>query len=261
MDSGLKNRTVLVTGAAGGIGSEVCRAFLAEGARVIAHYRTQEKEAKRLSPHTLQADLTNEKDVERLFTDAERTVGPIDTLVANAGIWVETPTPVHKMTLAQWNHTLSTNLTSMFLCFRKFLQGIEKHKLVDPSGVIVGSTAGIFGEALHGDYAASKSGATGGLLLSLKNEIVRLAPRGRVNAVCPSWVRTPMAGTFEENPDAVKRVLQTVPLRKIAMPADVANAIVFLSSPLLAGHLSGQSIVLAGGMEGRVLFEKEEISL
>jgi len=267
VDAGLKDKTVLVTGAAGGIGSETCRAFLREGAKVVLHYRSQEKEAKAiaaLAPErtlALRADLTSESEVEKLFNDAEKLLAPVDILIANAGIWEEKPAPIHKMTLKQWNHTLATNLTSLFLCFRRFFQGIEKHQLTHPAGVIIGSTAGIFGEALHADYAASKSGATAGLLLSLKNEIVHLATQGRVNAICPGWVKTPMAGDLESKQDEIRRVLQTVALRKIGLPEDIAAAAVFLSSSLLAGHMTGQTLVLSGGMEGRVLFEKTETSL
>jgi 3-oxoacyl-[acyl-carrier protein] reductase len=163
------------------------------------------------------------------------------------------------MTLQQWNDTLNTNLTSTFLCFREFFRGIEKNSLKAPSAVIIGSTAGIYGEANHADYAASKAALTYGFLASLKNEIVRIAPYGRINAVCPTWTLTPMAEDFLKDREAVIRALQTVPLRKFVRPEDVANLCLFLSSPHLAGHISGQSIPVAGGMEGRVLFRNDEI--
>ena len=258
METGLEGKRVLVTGAAGGIGAELIRAFHAEKAEVIGHYFRTEMSAELKSLcRPVRADLTREDDVLALFEKA----GPVDVCIANAGIWVEKPTPIHQMSLEQWNHTLSTNLTSMFLCLREFVRGIERHKLTEPAAVLVGSTAGVYGEAGHCDYAASKSGATYGMMLSLKNEIARLAPRGRINAVCPSWVLTPMVGDFRSKTEEVTRVLQTVALRKIGRVNDIAAAVTFLSSSKLAGHLSGQSMVLAGGMEGRVLYAPEEIDL
>lgn len=88
---------------------------------------------------------------------------------------------------------------------------------------------------------------------------MRIAPHGRINAVCPTWALTHRAEDFLDDSEAVIRALQTVPLRKFVRPADVANLCLFLSSPLLAGHISGQSIPVAGGMEGTVLFRSDEI--
>jgi 3-oxoacyl-[acyl-carrier protein] reductase len=161
------------------------------------------------------------------------------------------------MTLKRWEETLAVNLTSVFLCVREFFRGVERHKLADPAAVLVGSTAAEFGEAGHADYAAAKAGLTYGLARSLKNEICRLAPRGRVNVVCPGWTRTHRVGRFDDA--RMKRVLQTIPMRKIARPHDVARAVVYLASSHLAGHVTGQVLTVSGGMEGRVLYAPDEI--
>ena len=92
-----------------------------------------------------------------------------------------------------------------------------------------------------------------GLTASLKNEIVRLAPRGRVNCVCPGWVRTPMAEEALAESGALDRVTATMALRKVAEPEDIARAVVYLMSPALAGHVSGTIVPVDGGMEGRLL--------
>ena len=97
-----------------------------------------------------------------------------------------------------------------------------------------------------------------GMTRSLKNEIVRIAPMGRVNCVCPGWVDTPMAAASMEDLTAIPHVTATMALRKIAQPEDVARAIVFLTSPLLAGHLSGTIMPIAGGMEGRWLHNTKD---
>jgi 3-oxoacyl-[acyl-carrier protein] reductase len=265
MESELAGRVVMVTGASGGIGSEVVPAFVREGARVIAHYGRHAERATELaaalSPGcvALGADLTVETEVERLFAEAENAVGPVQVLVANAGAWPPEEMPLERMTLAQWNGTLARNLTSVFLCMRAFFRGIAKHRLSDPAAVLVGSTAALFGEANHADYAAAKAGLTYGLARSLKNEICRLAPRGRVNVVCPGWTFTPMTEGFRDDPVRVRRVLQTIPLRKVGRATDVAAAIVYLASSKLSGHVSGQILTIAGGMEGRVLYREDEI--
>jgi 3-oxoacyl-[acyl-carrier protein] reductase len=266
VDARLTNRVVLVTGGSGGIGVVVVRAFVAEGARVVAHYGRNAGPAQELARALgaacvpLGADLTREAEVERLFAQAEAAMGPVEVLVANAGVWPPDDVPVVDMTLGQWESTLAVNLTSVFLCAREFLRGVRKHKVEDPCAVLVGSTAGVFGEAGHADYAASKTGLTG-LALSLKNEICRLAPRGRVNVVAPGWTLTPMTRGFASDPLAVQRSLQTMPLRKIARPEDVAAAVIYLASSHLAGHVSGQVLAVAGGMEGRVLYEPAEIDV
>jgi 3-oxoacyl-[acyl-carrier protein] reductase len=265
MDSDLAKRVVLVTGASGGIGGEVVRAFVREGARVAAHYSRNAERARNLARElgpacvALGADLTREAEVERLFAEVEQGLGPVDVLVANAGYWPPEDVPLADMTLEQWNNTLSVDLTSVFLCLREFFRGIRKHQLAEPAAILVGSTAGIFGEAGHADYAAAKAGLTYGLGRSLKNEICRLAPRGRVNVVCPGWVYTPMTQGFAADPAKVRRVLQTIPLRKVGRAHDVAMTILYLASPRLSGHVTGQVLTVSGGMEGRVLYEPDEV--
>ncbi len=120
--------------------------------------------------------------------------------------------------------------------------------------VLVGSTAGVVGEAGHADYAAAKGALLTGLLLSLKNEIVRVAPLGRVNAVAPGWTESPMTRGHVD-PDDVRRVSRTMALRKVARPEDVARQVVVLASDELSGHVTGQVVTIAGGMEGRTIHE------
>jgi 3-oxoacyl-[acyl-carrier protein] reductase len=118
--------------------------------------------------------------------------------------------------------------------------------------VLVGSTAGRFGEAGHADYASAKAAIQVGLLLSLKNEIVRVAPRGRVNAVAPGWTYSPMTrGALDEA--LVERSTRTMALRKVAVADDIARAIVVLASDELSGHVTGELVTVAGGMEGRTI--------
>jgi 3-oxoacyl-[acyl-carrier protein] reductase len=259
MDADLRNRTFLVTGAPGGIGVETARAFAAEGARLVLHYHRNRAGAEALARNLqvesalVQADVGAEADVDRMYAEALSSFPRIDGIVVNAGIWIADEVPVHRMTLAQWRATLETDLTGAFLTCRGFLRHLAEAPREEASIVLVASTAALFGEENHTDYSAAKAAMAYGMTRSLKNEIVRLAPRGRVNCVCPGWVMTPMAAESVADPSAVKRVTATMALRKIAKPEDVAAAIVFLSSTRLAGHLSGTILPIAGGMEGRWL--------
>ncbi|NWF95667.1 MAG: SDR family oxidoreductase [Candidatus Thorarchaeota archaeon] len=263
MDTGLSGQHAIVTGAAGGIGLETVLHLLREGARVTAAYHTSAGSLTEIArewrdsinPHSV--DVTSEESVKHLFDQAVARLGRIDILVANAGIANPQPVGVHEMTLAQWQRTMSVNLTGVFLCAKYFLANLRDHPAENASLVMIGSTAGVFGEAWFSDYATSKA-ALHGLMMSLKNEIVHLARHGRVNIVNPGWTATPMASDVLREKGLVTRILQTIPLRKTATPADIAAAVVYLASDKLAGHVSGQAITVAGGMEGRVLFTPSE---
>ena len=197
-----------------------------------------------------QADLTVEADVDRLFADARETLGRLDVCAAVAGVYPSEDVPVWELDLERFERTIRENLTATFLTARAFLR--ELRSTGSGALVLVGSTAGRFGEAGHADYAAAKAGIQGGLLLSLKNEAARLGPRVRVNAVAPGWTVSPMTRGLLE-PDDVSRITKTMPLRKVATPEDVAAQVVVLASERLSGHVTGSLVTVAGGMEGRVL--------
>ncbi len=255
MDTGLARKGVLVTGGAGGIGSAICRAFAEEGAKVAVHYLSSGKRADELAAEiggvALRADLTVEDDVDALVPAAVQSLGRLDVLVANAGRWPQANEPVWDMSAARWRETLVTNLDSVFLSCRAFLRHVKSTR--EGSIVIVSSTAGLIGEAGHTDYASAKSALAVGFLKSLKNEIVRIAPRGRVNVVCPGWTETEMARDALEEPGFVERITKTMALRKVGRAEEVARVVVALASDVISGHVTGEVVTVAGGMEGRVV--------
>ena len=250
METGLSGMRALVTGASGGIGSACARAFAAEGCEVVVHWHQgrerAEAVAREIGGTLVQADLTDEASVAALFEQA----GRLDVCAAVAGVWPREDTPVWELPLERWRATLDANLTATFLTARGFLRQLEG----DGALVLVGSTAGLVGEAGHADYAAAKSAILHGLLLSLKNEAVRRSPGARVNAVAPGWTESPMTrGLVSE--EQVRRISRTMALRKVATPEDVAAQVVALASPLVSGHVTGQVVTVAGGMEGRVVHD------
>ncbi len=270
MNTNLVGKAILITGASGGIGSAIARAFAGEGAKLVLHYHRNPASARKLQREitavesiVLRADLTKESEVKNLLASASKRFGRVDTLVANAGSWETRDVPLHKMPLNQWRWTLDSVLTSTFLCLREFLRLVAKQKR--GNAVLIGSTAAVFGEAGHADYAAAKAAIAFGLTRSLKNELSRLAPHtrdycgGRVNCVCPGWTVVPRNAAKLTDAKMVRRVTATMALPQIARPDDIANAVVYLSSDSLARHITGQTLVVAGGMEGRLLWQPEEI--
>ncbi len=270
MDSQLKDRVALITGASGGIGSGIARQFTAEGARLMLHFHrgrdrvaALQRELAGTETEALSADLRQEAGVKRLFAAALERFGRIDTLVANAASWETRDVPLHKMPPRQWRETLDGALTSVFLTAREFLRVVAKQKRGNL--VLIASTAAVFGEAGHADYAAAKAGVAFGLARSLKNEMARLAPHtreycgGRANCICPGWTVVPRLAAKLGDHEVVRKVTATMALPQLARPDDIGNAAVFLASDRLARHVTGQTLIVAGGMEGRLLWAPEEI--
>jgi len=254
VETGLKGKSVLVTGGAGGIGKAICRQFAEEGANVAIHYHTSVDDANSLASEiggiAVQADLRIHSEADEMVRFVVSESGGLDVCVANSGLYPPEHMPLWEIDEGRWDATVRSNLGVAVNTARSFLAYAARTK--SGSLVLVGSTAGIYGEAGHSDYAAAKGAITTGLLLSLKNDVSQLGSV-RVNAVAPGWTLTEKKSEMGLDEGVMERAKATMALKKLAKPTDVARAIVTLSSDKISGHITGQVIEVAGGMEGRLI--------
>ena len=248
--SGLR---VLVTGGAGGIGTEICRELHALGAEVVVHYHRSKLQAedlaKEIGGSAIQADLTKKEDVLNLFKQIENLHGSLDCCVANAGKYPTESLPAWEISGDRLAETLDLNLKVAFYTSQEFLRRAVERKR--GSLVLVGSTAGVHGERGHADYACAKGAITSGLLKTLKNDIAGTGVR--VNAVAPGWTLTESKINDGLDDSISKTALKTMSIKKLATPKDVASAVSFLLHDGYSGHISGQVLEVSGGMEGRII--------
>jgi len=265
MNLDLKNKVVLITGAAGGIGISCIINYLNEGSKVIGTYRSINNYSKTLIDTigkkglAVNVDLRDEEDVKKLFAKVNKRYGRIDVLVCVASIWPTKFVNISDMPFQRWQSTFSSNVDSIFLCCKEYFNNLKRYKGDFASLILIGSVAGTYGLAGKSDYAASKSAVMYGLAKSLKNEIIEYAKFGRVNVISPGWTNTPMTENYLKDRNCVKRAMQTMPLTKVASPEDISKLAIFLGSEKCSGHITGEVINVAGGMEGRVLHKIEEI--
>lgn len=248
----IAGKHALVTGGGTGVGKAIALALAQAGVAVTicgrrkAPLEAVAQESKGI--HAIAADVTDEVAMANLFAEAEKAGGPVDIVVANAGM--SGSSPAHRTTLADWQHTLAVNLTGSFLTVKPALAGMTLRK----SGriVFVASTAGLKGYAYVAPYVAAKHGVVG-LMRALATELVRTGVT--VNAVCPGFVETDM---LEES---VRRIVEktgrtveqartslsaTNPQGRFIQPHEVAAAVLWLCGEE-AGSITGQAISLSGG--------------
>lgn len=239
---GLKNRRVLITGGAGGIGTATAARFLEEGARVVLMDKNQtacrlvEEELPSLEPSIL-ADVSDADSVEKAFTKLDALFNGLDILINNAGISVRNP--FLDITPEQWQTVISVNLNGMFYV----AQQAARRMLAGDGGVILnmGSTNGVMGYHYYADYNASKAG----VIELTRSMALELGPKIRVNAVCPGFIMTPMQEA-EYTPEMRRAFEEKLPLRRLGRPEDVAALFAFLASDE-ASFISGEYIVIDGG--------------
>ena len=243
----LKGRTALVTGGSRGIGRAVCVLFGRLGARVCVNYLRDEGAANETVAlvqkaggfaFACRADVSQYAEAGRLVAEAESTLGGLDLLVANHGIWKRAA--IQDMTPEQWSETIRTNLDGVYaVCHHAARVMIPRRS---GSLILITSTSGQRGEANYSHYSATK----GALISFTKSLAAELAPHGiRVNAVAPGWVLTDMSKGTLLGPEG-KEALKPIPLGRAATPEEIAGPVAFLASDL-ASYLYGEVLSVNGG--------------
>jgi NAD(P)-dependent dehydrogenase (short-subunit alcohol dehydrogenase family) len=244
-----ERRVAVVTGGARGIGWATVLALVEDGVRPVLFDRDQAALAdagRRLSErgiehHATSLDVTDEAAVERAMAAVVSRYGRLDVLVNNAGIALRRPTL--ELTLADWQKVVDVNLTGVFLCARAAARA-----MVGAGGGAIVNVASIMGLSGGGLYPNLSYQSSKGAVVNLTRALaVEWATRGvRVNAVAPTWVRTELTTGLFQSQDLMDRVLDMTPMRRLAEPEDVADAIVFLASER-ARMITGHTLPVDGG--------------
>ena len=243
----LEGRVALVTGSSRGIGRATALRLAAMGAKVIVNYRSDEAGAQETCAAisaaggqalALQADVSREEDVQRLFQEAEAQAGPVTILVNNAG--TTNDRLIMQMKTEDFQQVLQTNLVSAFLCTRAALRPMLKARW--GRIVNVASISGLMGQVGQANYAASKAG----LIALTKSTAREIASRSiTANAVAPGYVPTDLTANVSQ--EFKDYYMQITPLKRYGSADEVAATIAFLCSPD-AGYITGQTIAVDGGI-------------
>jgi NAD(P)-dependent dehydrogenase (short-subunit alcohol dehydrogenase family) len=239
---GLENKRVLITGGAGGIGAATAKRFVEEGARVVVLDRddaARTKIERDLSGllGTVGADVSDPTELALAFEECDKVAGGLDVLINNAGISVRSP--FLEISPAQWRKVIDINLNGVFFA----AQEAARRMLAGSGGVILnmGSTNGLMGYHYYADYNASKAG----VIELTRSMALELAPRIRVNCVCPGYILTPMQAA-EYTPEMLREFEAKVPLERTGRPEEVAALFAFLASDD-AAYITGHHFVIDGG--------------
>ena len=253
----LNNQVALVTGANSGIGEGVAIALGEAGAQVVVNYTVKPEAAQAVvekikasggTAIAIQADVSNEAQVQAMFQKAIVEYGTIDILVNNAGI--QRDAKFTEMTLDQWNQVMNVNLTGQFLCAREAIKEFLKRGVTPSRSAAAGkiicmsSVHEIIPWAGHVNYAASK-GAIRMFMQSLAQEYGDR--KIRVNSICPGAIQTPINTDAWATAKALDALMTLIPYNRIGVPSDIGKLAVFLASDD-SDYITGASIFIDGGM-------------
>jgi NAD(P)-dependent dehydrogenase (short-subunit alcohol dehydrogenase family) len=232
----LDGDVAVVTGGASGIGRAVASAFAAVGAEVAIFDVTAG------GAGVTAVDVANEAQVRAAFAQVIARHGRVDVLFNNAGIAIRQPTT--ELTLEDWNKVVAVNMTGVFLCARE----AARHMLACGRGGRIVNTASIMGVVGGGLYPNISYQATKGAVVNMTRALaVEWAGQGiRVNAIAPTWVRTPLTRGITEKPELVHRIEQLTPMGRLAEPEEIIGAVLFLASRASA-MVTGHVLAIDGG--------------
>jgi len=254
----LKGQKALVTGASSGIGKEVAIELGHAGADVVVNYVNGADKAEEaveeikqrcgINAIAIQADISQEDQVQAMFKKTREEFGTVDILVNNAGL--QQDAPFDEMTLAQWNRVIGVNLTGQFLCAREAVREFKRRGVVPEVSCSAGkiicmsSVHDIIPWAGHVNYATSK----GGVMMMMKSIAQEIAAwRIRVNSISPGAIRTPINTEAWETPEAYSELMKLVPYKRIGEPDDIGRAAVWLASDY-SDYINGITLYVDGGM-------------
>lgn len=256
----LAGQAALVTGASSGIGAGIARALATAGAKVAVNHigvPQQVAMAKTVVDEivaaggtaiAVEADVSKEDQVQRMFADVCKAFGTVDILVNNAGL--QKDSRLVDMTLDQWNGVLSVNLTGQFLCAREAAKEFLRRGIVPERScaagkiICISSVHEVIPWAGHCNYAASK----GGVMLLMKSLAQELAPHKiRVNSIGPGAIKTPINRSAWDTPQAEAKLLELIPYGRVGETPDIGGAAVWLASDD-SDYVSGTTLFVDGGM-------------
>jgi len=245
----LQGKVALITGASSGIGRATALLFAKEGAKVVVNFSHSKDDAEYVvslikqaggEAFAIKTDVSKEGEVKKMIDEVVKKYKKIDILYNNAG--VELQKPISIMTEDDWNHVLDINLKGMFLCSKYAIP----HMLEGSAIINTASALGLVGSANLSAYCASK----GGVILLTKALALELAPKIRVNCICPGAIDTPMIRRFIDaapDPKAVEKQLTSQhPLGRLGKPEEIAKAALYLASGD-SSFVTGHSLVVDGG--------------
>ena len=228
-------RTVLITGGNRGIGFSLAEEFIAQGHRVAVTARSGHGPEGSL---TVLADVTDAESIDRAFTEVEAALGPVEVLVANAGVTKDTL--LLRMSEDDFTSVIDTNLSGSFRVIKRASKGMLKARF--GRIILISSVVGLFGSAGQVNYAASKAGLVG-IARSITRE---LGSRGiTANVVAPGFIETDMTAALPEATQA--EYLKSIPAGRFATPTELARVVAWLASDD-AGYISGAVIPVDGGL-------------
>ncbi|WP_324674196.1 SDR family oxidoreductase [Hymenobacter sp. GOD-10R] len=253
----LINQVAIVTGASSGIGAGVAKSLAADGATIVVNYHSDEEGANKTKQEIedlggkaiiMQADVSKEEEVQKMFKQTIEQLGTVHILINNSGL--QDDAKFVDMTLEQWNKVISVNLTGQFLCAREaareFIRRGPQPEISKATGKIIcmSSVHEVIPWAGHVNYATSK----GGIMLMMKSIAQELAPHKiRVNSIGPGAIATPINLSARDTPEEEKSLLTLIPYGRIGEPKDIGDVAAWLASDE-ADYVTGTTIFADGGM-------------